>query len=234
MKKYIIGALSIAMLGGLFSLTNTKTEVKAKETKSVTVTKIVSAKDNKATESYKISKNSLGRKLTDTKSQVNTTQTKTEAKAEVKQSYTNTIAFGSTVLPVGKLTMNSAYDVPSVFATQSYIDQGNIAQGYNPLDFNDGKMTYLCGHNPGILAPIANYAGVGKQISVWDANGQKKDFVFKRVIEIPRGIYVGSSQAEAEAMAFLDNNMNDGEGIVLQYCSSDNYTKLIWILSPVN
>ena len=66
------------------------------------------------------------------------------------------------------------------------------------------------------------------------ANGQKKDFVFKRVIEIPRGIYVGSSQAEAEAMAFLDNNMNDGEGIVLQYCSSDNYTKLIWILSPVN
>ena len=230
MKKYIIGALSVAMLGGLFGLHYTKTE--AKEPKPVTVTKIVSAKDNKVTESYKISKNNLGQKLTDTKSQV--TPTKTEAKAEVKQSYTNTIAFGSTVLPVGKFTMNSAHDVPSVFATQSYIDQGNIAQGYNPLDFNDDKMTYLCGHNPGVLAPIANYAGVGKQISVWDANGQKKDFVFKRVIEIPRGIYVGSSQAEAEAMAFLDNNMNDGEGIVLQYCSSDNYTKLIWILSPVN
>ena len=95
-------------------------------------------------------------------------------------------------------------------------------------------MTYLCGHNPGVLAPIANYAGVGKQVSVWDANGQKKDFVFKRVIEIPRGIYVGSSQAENEVMSFLDNNMNDGEGIVLQYCSSDNYTKLVWILSPVN
>lgn len=228
MKKYIIGALSIAMLGGVLSLANTKTEVKAKETKSVTVTKIVSAKDNKASDSYKISKSNLGQKLTDKKSEVN----KPEQKPEV--SYTNTIAFGSTVLPVGKLTMNSAHDVPSVFATQSYIDQGNIAQGYNPLDFNDGKMTYLCGHNPGVLAPIANYAGVGKQISVWDANGQKKDFVFKRVIEIPRGIYVGSSQAEAEAMAFLDNNMNDGEGIVLQYCSSDNYTKLIWILSPVN
>lgn len=234
MKKYIIGALSVAMLGGLFSLTNTKTEVKAKETKSVTVTKIVSAKDNKATDSYKISKNNLGQKLTDTKSQVNTTPTKPEAKAEVKQSYTNTIAFGQTVLPIGKLTMNSAHDVPSVFATQSYIDQGNIAQGYNPLDFNDDKMTYLCGHNPGVLAPLANYAGVGKQVSVWDANGQKKDFVFKRVIEIPRGIYVGSSQAEAEVMSFLDNNMNDGEGIVLQYCSSDNYTKLVWILSPVN
>lgn len=228
MKKYIMGAMSVAMLGGVFSLTNTKTEVKAKETKSVTVTKIVSAKDNKASDSYKISKSNLGQKLTDKKSEVN----KPEQKPEV--SYTNTIAFEQTVLPVGKLTMNSAHDVPSVFATQSYIDQGNIAQGYNSLDFNDGKMTYLCGHNPGVLAPIANYAGVGKQISVWDANGQKKDFVFKRVIEIPRGIYVGSSQAEAEAMAFLDNNMNDGEGIVLQYCSSDNYTKLIWILSPVN
>lgn len=232
MKKYIIGALSVAMLGGAFSLTNTKTEVKAKEPKPVTVTKIVSAKDNKATESYKLTKASLGQSLTSNKPEI--TETKAETKAETKQSYTNTIAFGSTVLPVGKLTMNSAHDVPSVFATQSYIDQGNIAQGYNPLDFNDGKMTYLCGHNPGVLAPIANYAGVGKQISVWDANGQKKDFVFKRVIEIPRGIYVGSSQAEAEAMAFLDNNMNDGEGIVLQYCSSDNYTKLIWILSPVN
>lgn len=228
MKKYIIGALSVTMLGGVFSLTNTKAEVKAKETKSVTVTKIVSTKTDKASDSYKISKSNLGQKLTDKKSEVN----KPEQKPEV--SYTNTIAFGSTVLPVGKLTMNSAHDVPSVFTTQSYIDQGNIAQGYNPLDFNDGKMTYLCGHNPGVLAPIANYAGVGKQISVWDANGQKKDFVFKRVIEIPRGIYVGSSQAEAEAMAFLDNNMNDGEGIVLQYCSSDNYTKLIWILSPVN
>lgn len=234
MKKYIIGALSLAMVGGLFSLNNTKTEVKAKEPKSVTVTKIVSAKDNKTEDSYKISKNNLGQKLTDTKSQVTATPAKAEVKSEVKQSYTNTIAFGQTVLPVGKLTMNSAYDVPSVFATQSYIDQGNIAQGYNSLNFNDGKMTYLCGHNPGVLSPLANYAGVGKQISVWDANGQKKDFVFKRVIEIPRGIYVGSSQAEAEAMSFLDNNMNDGEGIVLQYCSSDNYTKLVWILSPVN
>ena len=63
MKKYIIGALSVAMLCGVFSLTNTKTEVKAKETKSVTVTKIVSAKDNKATESYKIDKTSLGQAL---------------------------------------------------------------------------------------------------------------------------------------------------------------------------
>lgn len=232
MKKYIIGAMSLAVVGGLFGLHYTKTEAKEAKSNNVNITKIVSAKTDKADDSYKISKNNLGQKLTDTKSQV--TPTKTEAKAEVKQSYTNTIAFGQTVLPVGKLTMNSAYDVPSVFATQSYIDQGNIAQGYNPLNFNDGKMTYLCGHNPGVLAPLANYAGVGKQVSVWDANGQKKDFVFKRVIEIPRGIYVGSSQAEAEVMSFLDNNMNDGEGIVLQYCSSDNYTKLVWILSPVN
>ena len=226
MKKYIIGAMSLAVVGGLFGLHYTKTEAKETKSNNVAITKIVSAKADKTKDSYKISKNNLGQKLTSNKSEI------TEAKPEA--SYTNTIAFGSTVLPVGKLTMNSAHDVPSVFATQSYIDQGNIAQGYNPLDFNDGKMTYLCGHNPGVLAPIANYASVGKQISVWDANGQKKDFVFKRVIEIPRGIYVRSSQAEAEAMAFLDNNMNDGEGIVLQYCSSDNYTKLIWILAPVN
>lgn len=230
MKKYIISAMSLAVVGGLFSLHYTKTEAKETKSNNVAITKIVSAKTDKVDDSYKISKNNLGQKLTSNKPEV--TEAKTEAKVE--QSYTNTIVFGQTVLPVGKLTMNSARDVPSVFATQSYIDQGNIAQGYNPLDFNDGKMTYLCGHNPGVLAPIANYAGVGKQISVWDANGQKKDFVFKRVIEIPRGIYVGSSQSEAEAMAFLDNNMNDGEGIVLQYCSSDNYTKLIWILSPVN
>lgn len=228
MKKYIIGAMSLAVVGGLFGLHYTKTEAKEPKPTNVTVTKIVSAKADKDDDSYKISKNSLGQALTDKKPEVN----KTEAKVE--QSYTNTIAFGQVVLPIGKLTMNSAHDVPSVFATQSYIDQVNIAQGYNPLNFNDGKMTYLCGHNPGVLAPLANYAGVGKQVSVWDTNGQKKDFVFKRVIEIPRGIYVGSSQAEAEVMSFLDNNMNDGEGIVLQYCSSDNYTKLVWILSPVN
>lgn len=228
MKKYIISVAALAVVGGLFGLHYTKTEAKEAKSNNVTITKIVSTKTNKADDSYKISKNNLGQKLADNKPEI------TQAKAETKQSYTNTIAFGSTVLPIGKLTMNSAHDVPSVFATQSYIDQGNIAQGYNSLNFNDGKMTYLCGHNPGVLSPLANYAGVGKQISVWDANSQKKDFVFKRVIEIPRGIYVGSSQAEAEAMAFLDNNMNDGEGIVLQYCSSDNYTKLIWILSPVN
>lgn len=81
------------------------------------------------------------------------------------------------------------------------------------------------------------FENLGKKpdsIHEFDDGRSFKDFVFKRVIEIPRGIYVGSSQSEAEAMAFLDNNMNDGEGIVLQYCSSDNYTKLIWILSPVN
>lgn len=225
MKKYIISVAALAVVGGLFGLHYTKTEAKESKSNNVAITKIVSAKTDKADDSYKMAKSSLGQALTSNKPEV--TEAKTQTKPE--SSYTNTIAFGSTVLPVGKLTMNSAHDVPSVFATQSYIDQG-----YNPLDFNDGKMTYLCGHNPGVLAPIANYAGVGKQISVWDANGQKKDFVFKRVIEIPRGIYVGSSQAEAEAMAFLDNNMNDGEGIVFQYCSSDNYTKLIWILSPVN
>lgn len=230
MKKYIISVTALAVVGGLFGLHYTKTEAKETKSNNVAITKIVSAKTYKADNSYKMAKSSLGQALTSNKPEI--AEAKSEKKSE--QSYTNTIAFGSTVLPIGKLTMNSAHDVPSVFATQSYIDQGNIAQGYNPLDFNDGKMTYLCGHNPGVLAPIANYAGVGKQISVWDANGQKKDFVFKRVIEIPRGIYVGSSQSEAEAMAFLDNNMNDGEGIVLQYCSSDNYTKLIWILSPVN
>lgn len=230
MKKYIIGAMSVAMVGGLFGLHYTKTEAKEPKPANVAITKIVSAKANKVDDSYKISKSDLGKKLTDTKPQVS----KPQAKPETKQSYTNMIAFGQTVLPIGKFTMNSAYDVQSVFATQNYIDQGNIAQGYNLLNFNDGKMTYLCGHNPGVLAPLANYAGVGKQVSVWDANGQKKDFVFKRVIEIPRGIYVGSSQAENEVMSFLDNNMNDGEGIVLQYCSSDNYTKLVWILSPIN
>lgn len=232
MKKYIIGVMSLAVAGGLFGLHYTKTEAKEAKSNNVTVTKIVSAKADKADDLYKISKNNLGKTFTEAKSDVTVAQPKAEQKAE--PSYTNTIVFGQTVLPIGKFTMNSAYDVQSVFATQSYIDQGNIAQGYNPLNFNDGKMTYLCGHNPGVLAPIANYAGVGKQISVWDANGQKKDFVFKRVIEIPRGMYVGSSQAENEAMAFLDNHMNDGEGIVLQYCSSDNYTKLLWILTPVN
>ena len=232
MKKYIISAAALAVLGGLFGLHYTKTEAKETKTDNPTVTKIVSAKTNTVNDSYKIDKATIGKTLNDTESTVSTSETKTEAKQE--QGYTNTIVFEQTILPVGKFTMNSAYDVESVFATQNYIDQGNIAQGYNALNFNDGKMTYLCGHNPGVMSSLANYAGVGKQISVWDANGQKKDFIFERVIEIPRGIYVGSTQAEAEVMSFLDNNMDDGEGIVLQYCSSDNYTKLVWILSPVN
>lgn len=109
MKKYIISVMALAVVGGLFGLHYTKTEAKEAKSNNVNITKIISAKADKASDSYKISKSNLGQKLTDKKSEVN----KPEQKPEV--SYTNTIAFGQTVLPVGKLTMNSAHDVPSVF-----------------------------------------------------------------------------------------------------------------------
>ena len=83
----------------------------------------------------------------------------------------------------------------------------------------------------GVMSEIAQYAGVGKRVTVWDKNGTKKELEFSRCIEIPRGFYMDPN---SEIVSFLDNHMDEREGLVLQYCSTDNYTKLLWILYPVN
>ena len=153
------------------------------------------------------------------------------AHADTKESYTNTIKFDNKILSVGEFKMNNIWDIPSVYAAQDYINQGYVAQGYHPLDFSDNLMTYLGGHNPGVMSEIAQYAGVGKRVTVWDKNGTKKELEFSRCIEIPRGFYMDPN---SDIVSFLDNHMDEREGLVLQYCSTDNYTKLLWILYPVN
>ena len=97
MKKYIISVAALAVVGGLFGLHYTKTEAKEAKSNNVNITKIISTKADKASDSYKISKSNLGQKLTDKKPEVN----KPEQKPEV--SHTNTIAFGSTVYLLANL-----------------------------------------------------------------------------------------------------------------------------------
>ena len=75
---------------------------------------------------------------------------------------TNVISFDGKDLPVGDFTLPNIYS--DLSTSQRAIDAGQIVQGYYTLDNNDNHVTYLAGHNPGVLTPLEQYAELGKTV----------------------------------------------------------------------
>lgn len=140
---------------------------------------------------------------------------------------TNVISFDGKDLPVGDFTLPNIYS--DLSASQRAIDAGQIVQGYYTLDNNDNHVTYLAGHNPGVLKPLEQYADLGKTIDVYDKNGNTKTYRFTRMIPTPSYGYTMSQ----EAISYMNTHMSDHEGLLIQWCRPDLDQMQLWLLDPV-
>lgn len=140
---------------------------------------------------------------------------------------TNVISFDGKDLPIGDFTLPNIYS--DLSASQRTIDAGQIVQGYYTLDNNDNHVTYLAGHNPGVLTPLEQYAQLGKTIDVHDKNGNVKTYRFTRMIPTPSYGYTMSQ----EAISYMNTHMSDHEGLLIQWCRPDLDQMQLWLLDPV-
>ena len=141
---------------------------------------------------------------------------------------TNSISFDGKDLPVGDFTLPNIYS--DLSTSQRAIDAGQIVQGYYTLDNNDNHVTYLAGHNPGVLTPLEQYAELGKTIDVHDKNGNTKTYRFTRMIPTPSYGYTMSQ----EAISYMNTHMSDHEGLLIQWCRPDLDQMQLWLLDPVS
>lgn len=143
-------------------------------------------------------------------------------------SKTNVISFDGKDLPIGDFTLPNIYS--DLSTSQRTIDAGQIVQGYYTLDNNDNHVTYLAGHNPGVLTPLEQYADLGKTIDVHDKNGNVKTYRFTRMIPTPSNGYTMSQ----EAISYMNTHMSDHEGLLIQWCRPDLDQMQLWLLDPVS
>ena len=141
---------------------------------------------------------------------------------------TNVISFDGKDLPVGDFTLPNIYS--DLSTSQRAIDAGQIVQGYYTLDNNDNHVTYLTGHNPGVLTPLKQYAKLGKTIDVHDKNSNVKTYRFTRMIPTPSNGYTMSQ----EAISYMNTHMSDHEGLLIQWCRPDLNQMQLWLLDPVS
>lgn len=141
---------------------------------------------------------------------------------------TNVISFDGKDLPIGGFTLPNIYS--DLSTSQRAIDAGQIVQGYYTLDNNDNHVTYLAGHNPGVLTPLEQYAELGKTIDVHDKNGNVKTYRFTRMIPTPSNGYTMSQ----EAISYINTHMSDHEGLLIQWCRPDLDQMQLWLLDPVS
>lgn len=141
---------------------------------------------------------------------------------------TNVISFDGKDLPIGDFTLPNIYS--DLSASQRAIDAGQIVQGYYTLDNNDNHVTYLAGHNPGVLTPLEQYAQLGKTIDVHDKNGNVKTYRFTRMIPTP---FYGHTVSQ-EAVSYMNTHISDHEGLLIQWCRPDLDQMQLWLLDPVS
>lgn len=141
---------------------------------------------------------------------------------------TNVISFDGKDLPIGDFTLPNIYS--DLSTSQRAIDAGQIVQGYYTLNNNDNHVTYLAGHNPGVLTPLEQYADLGKTIDVHDKNGNVKTYRFTRMIPTPSNGYTMSQ----EAISYMNTHMSDHEGLLIQWCRPDLDQMQLWLLDPVS
>ena len=218
----------------------TKSAVKLTATKSATKSapKLPSTKSTKAikltpTAPTKTAKTTKAKtpKLTPTKSTHRHKQVlanKIYPRTNAVPTKTNVISFDGKDLPIGDFTLPNIYS--DLSTSQRAIDAGQIVQGYYTLDNNDNHVTYLAGHNPGVLTPLEQYAELGKTIDVHDKNGNVKTYRFTRMIPTPSYGYTMSQ----EAISYMNTHMSDHEGLLIQWCRPDLDQMQLWLLDPVS
>lgn len=149
----------------------------------------------------------------------------------VKERKVRIVEFGDQSFEVGDLVVGALLDESVTVPLQRFINAGGIGQAWNALDVNDGKVTHLSGHNPGVFSNFANWVQVGKTITVHDVNGVARTYRINRVMETPMNHFANG--VSADVTDYMFNHMYDHEAILIQFCRPERYVMQVWEAVPV-
>lgn len=119
------------------------------------------------------------------------------------------IAFNDKVIPITALF--GELDGSNARAVQQTINRGHAICAFNRIDNNDGKTSYVAGHNPGIMSPLAKYVGEGKRIIVQDVHGGRR---YYRLHYLGQQYYNGGSLESR----YVNEIYKEQEALFLQFC----------------
>lgn len=135
------------------------------------------------------------------------------------------VLYSTIVVDGHKIVCNGFFkkmDNSTINAMQAHIDKGGVGVSFNMLNHNDGKTSYVFGHNPGVMSPLANVVKDGKEITVYDINGTPKQYVLKNA-----GHQKEAGPLNPETKKILKDTK---EGIMFQFCVPDEID--YWLAIP--
>ncbi len=144
---------------------------------------------------------------------------------------TRKVIFDNQSIDVGDQVFGSLYEPGVGQSVQTYINQGLVAQDWNELDNNDGEVTHISGHNPGVMSNFANRVQAGKTIIVYDAHGNARTYRVNRVMETPMNRAVNG--VSADVIDYMYYHMYDHEALLIQFCRPERSIMQIWEAVPV-
>ena len=149
----------------------------------------------------------------------------------IKERKVRVVEFGDQSFEVGDLVVGALLNESVTVPLQRFINAGGIGQAWNALDVNDGKVTHLSGHNPGVFSNFAAWVQVGKTITVHDVNGVARKYRINRVMETPMNHF--ENGVSADVTDYMFNHMYDHEAILIQFCRPERYVMQVWEAVPV-
>lgn len=96
---------------------------------------------------------------------------------------------------------------------QKDIDKGKAVVFYNELDNNDDKLSYIAGHNPGVMSKLAKFVKNDRKIKVYDKNGNYRYYKLKFLIKCD----YNNGIAHKDVVNFINEN-KEKEAILIQFC----------------
>lgn len=136
----------------------------------------------------------------------------TSLSVTAKQNIKSTIVFGKNkTLKVSGYYKNTTEK--NIKQVQGDINKDKAIAIYNELDNNDNKLTYIAGHNPGIMSELAKFVKNDREVKVYDKNGNYRYYKLKFLIKCDynKGI------AHQDVINFINENQ-ENEAILIQFC----------------
>lgn len=99
---------------------------------------------------------------------------------------------------------------------QKDIDKGKAVVFYNELDNNDDKLSYIAGHNPGVMSKLAKFVKNDIEIKVYDKNGNYRYYKLKFLIKCD----YNNGIAHEDVVNFINEN-KEKEAILIQFCRDE-------------
>lgn len=161
---------------------------------------------------------------------------------KINKDLASTFVVGQSKIKIGRFFESMTDD--NITEVQQYIDSAkfkNVGIAYNQIDHTDNKTSYVFGHNPGVMSPLARSVKSGLEVTIYDTNGVPAQYTLSKLTEIPKAPRKEANKGKAQDrkkseeiirqnQVLIDAINSDEESTIFQFC---NKTAMeFWIAKP--